>query len=59
METGDNGVNGVHVLRHVNKENRRGNVNATHLLHCMVERNVMESLMKLKIATKTYHVQVI
>ena len=52
METGESGVNGAHVLRHVNRENRKGLVNVTLQLHSMVERNAKETRAKIKFATK-------
>jgi len=58
METGERGVNGAHAVRRANKENNQGNVNATHQLHSMVERNVKEIQVKLKFATKMFLVQV-
>lgn len=58
METGASGVNGVHVVRHVNKESVPESENATHLLHGMAGKNAKETQAKVKSATKTFHAQV-
>ena len=58
METGANGVNGMYVARHVNKENSPEPGNAIRPNRNMVERNVMENPMKYNLATKISHAQV-
>ena len=58
MGTGENGVNGVNVPSHVNRECRQGNGNVTRQLHNTGERNVRETQTKIKCATKMSHVQV-
>ena len=59
METGETGVNGAHAVRRVSKENVPGKDNAIHQLHSMVARNVKETQVMIKFATKMSHVQVI
>ena len=58
METGANGVNGMYVAKHVNKENSPGPGNAIRPNRNMVERNAMENPMKYNLATKMSHAQV-
>lgn len=50
-ETGEGGVNGAHVPKHVSKENNPEPVNVIALLQSMEGENVMEKLMKIKSAT--------
>lgn len=50
-ETGEGGVNGAHVPKHVSKENNPELVNVIALLQSMEGENVKEKLMKIKSAT--------
>ena len=43
METGENGAPGAHAVKHVNKANNLGPVNATHQPLNTVERCVVEN----------------
>ena len=56
--TGENGVIGALVPRLVNREHSQENENATHQLHSMVARNVMDSLLKPKLVTRKSHAPV-
>lgn len=58
METGENGMSGVPVVKHAKKENNQEPVNAIHLLLSMVARIAEDSRVKLKIAMGTSHAQV-
>ena len=58
METGESGVNGAPAVRRANRENVPENENVIHQLHSMVARNVKETPVKMKSATKTSLVQV-
>lgn len=57
-ETGENGVIGALVPRLVNRGHSQENENATHQLHSMVARNVMDSLLKPKLVTRKSHAPV-
>ena len=58
MGTGESGVNGVHVLRRVRRENNQEVVNAIHRLHNMEGRNARETQMNIKYAMTMFLVQV-
>ena len=58
METGESGANGAPVVRRANRENVPENGNAIHQLLSMAARNVKETPVKMKSATKTSLVQV-
>lgn len=58
MATGENGANGACAQRHVNKENSREHVSATHLRHNMAETNAKETQVNFKIATDKSRAQV-
>ena len=57
-ETGENGVIGALVPRLVIGGHSQENENATHQLHSMVARNVMDSLLKPKLVTRESHAPV-
>ena len=58
MEIGERGVNGAPAVRRANRENVPENGNAIHQLHSMVARNVKETQVMIKFATKMSIVQV-
>ena len=58
MANGENGANGARAQRHVNKENNREHVSATHLRHNMAEANAKETQVNFKIATDMSRAQV-
>lgn len=51
-ETGEDGVNGVHAQRPVNRGNSQENANVTHQFLSTVEGNAMDSLARLRFATR-------
>ena len=57
-ETGENGVIGALVPKLVIGGHSQENENATHQLHSMVARNVMDSLLKPKLVTRESHAPV-
>ena len=59
MERGESGVNGAHAVRRANRENVPEHENAIHQLLSMAARNVKETQVMIKFATKRSHAQVI
>lgn len=51
-ETGEDGVNGVHAQRPVNRENSQEHANVTHQFLSTVEGNAMDSLARLRFVTR-------
>ena len=59
METGESGAHGAPAVRRVNRENVPESEIVIRQLHSMAERNVKETQVRTKFATKMSNAQVI